>query len=175
MWVGSHSSVGRPISIPLDQLEVTAGQLPKAILCPGKISFLQRPDLRPNIQASSTSGYVHRHQVIHPRVCLLCVGTAAHCGKHHLPLFYRRLHSFLQRIVEGHSVRQRPRWVVRSHNIPHISEVVYRHASTDDDNALVSERSDSLPKAVVLVWILGFEERDLDQGHIERVLNRVEC
>lgn len=112
--------------------------------------------------------------MIHPRVRLLCVGTAAHSGKHHLPLFNRRLNSFLQCIVEGHSVRQRPRWVVRSHDIPHVSEIVYRHASTDDDDVLVSERSDSLPQAVVLVWILGLEERDLDQGNIERVLNRIE-
>lgn len=30
------------------------------------------------------------------------------------------------------------------HDIPHVSEIVYRHASPDDDNALISERTNSL-------------------------------
>jgi len=37
-----------------------------------------------------------------------------------------------------------------------------RHACTNYDNTFVSKRSDSLPKAVMLVWVVGLEEGDLD-------------
>lgn len=113
--------------------------------------------------------------MIHPRVRLLSVRTAAHRGQQHLPLLHGRLHSIFQRVIERNSVRQRTGWVVRSHDIPHVSEIVYRHACADDDDTFVSKGSDGLPEAVVLVWILGFEERYLDQGDVERVLDRVEC
>lgn len=51
---------------------------------------------------------------------------------------------------------------------------MYRHTCADNDHPLVPEGSDSLAQAVVLVWILGPEKRDLDQGNVERVLGRIE-
>jgi hypothetical protein len=46
---------------------------------------------------------------------------------------------------------------------------VHSHARDDDEDIFGTERFQSLTKLVVLMWIFGFKERDLDQWNIKGV------
>lgn len=80
-----------------------------------------------------------------------------------LPLSRRSGHSFLKRLIETNSVRQRTRITKCK---PHIAEVVDCHSRDNDEDVVLAEAGHCLPETVVLNWVFGVEEGDLDDGDI---------
>lgn len=105
---------------------------------------------------------------------LLCIRTTTHSRHLHLPLIHGRLDRLLERIVKRDGIRQGPARVIRRHDIPHVAQIMHRHARADNHHALIAQAGDGLAEAVVLVWVLRVEEGDLNEGHVQGVFVWVE-
>jgi hypothetical protein len=74
--------------------------------------------------------------------------------------------SLLKRLVETNRVRQRTRVTPC---ITHVAEIVDSHSRDNDKDVVIAEGGDGLAKAVMLIWIFGVEERDLDDWDVQRI------
>ena len=142
------------------------GQVTKPILRPRKTRLVQGPSLLPLVLASGARNDVNRHQVVHPRMRLLCIRSL--CDLAHLFLPHRRigLGRLLERIVKRNSIGKR---LGPAGGEPHVPQVVDRHSRPDDDDALVAERRHGPAEPVMRIRVLRVEERDLHQRAAERV------
>lgn len=103
---------------------------------------------------------------------LPCIPALQQISQCLLPLGWWRRDSVPQRFVKTGSVRHWRRVPKRK---PEVPQVVDCHSRNDDLDVLLAEFGDGLAQAVVLDGIFGFEEGDLDDGHVQGVVVRVEC
>lgn len=115
-----------------------------------------------------------RQQMLQRRMRLSRIGSVQQLSQPPLPLgrIRRRRDSILERLVETHRVRQ---WLRIAPRHAEITQVMHGHARDNELDVVVTEGRECLAEPEVLVWILGIEEGDLDDGHVEGVVLGVEC
>ena len=101
--------------------------------------------------------------MIKSRMRLAGIGSFKQTCHSLFPLSRRSSHSLLKRLVETNSVRQRAR-ITKCKS--HIAEVVDCHPRDNDEDIFLAEAGHCLPETVVLDWVFGVEEGDLDDGDI---------